>query len=307
MQNKFLFIFLLVSISISSMPVYAGETGEEFTIKANDVLEINVLDHKELSTKVPVALDGSITFPYLGSLNVKGKTLLEVEKEITDKLGNGFVNYPVVSVKLSIDKVEIRYEKFYMFGAVVTPGEYDLEEDITVLKAISLAGGITPEGLYGDVKVRRKKEAEQEYKEILTKGVGPDGIFGDLKVRRRQSEIIPIDLKGKKENIANGDMLLEAGDIVMVGRNNSFYIFGAVKNPGKYIVEDDTTVLQAISIAGGFSKYGSLDRVKILKKIEGEEGYKSIKVDLKSAVKGESGKDTLIEPNDIVMAMEGML
>jgi polysaccharide export outer membrane protein len=67
------------------------------------------------------------------------------------------------------------------------------------------------------------------------------------------------------------------------------------------------TVLKAISIAGGFAKFGSPDRVKILRTVPGKVGYENIKVDIKSAVKGEVGKDIGLQSGDIITVLEGIL
>jgi polysaccharide export outer membrane protein len=154
---------------------------------------------------------------------------------------------------------------------------------MTVLKAISAAGGITQDGLYGKVKLRRKQKGGHEYKEIN------------------------LNLKNTTESNMNCDMLVEDEDIVVVERSKDFFVYGEVVKPGKYTLEDNMTVLRAISIAGGFAKYGSPDRVKILRAVPGKVGYENIKVDMKSAVKGEVGKDIRLESDDIVIVLEGIL
>lgn len=67
------------------------------------------------------------------------------------------------------------------------------------------------------------------------------------------------------------------------------------------------TILRAIAAAGGLGKYGSLDRVKILRTIPGKNEYQNLKVDMKGAVSGQPGKDISIESGDIVLALESIL
>ncbi|MBE7445030.1 MAG: SLBB domain-containing protein [Planctomycetia bacterium] len=276
-------VVLLISCGIfitSSLPYYADEPKDkQYTVGLGDVLDINVLDHAELKTKAPVTSDGSISFPYIGSINVKGLGLTDIEKEITKRLSSSYIKYPVVSVTLT------SYEavKFYVYGEVKNPGRFVLESSMTVLKAISAAGGITPDGLYGEVKLRRKQKGGHEYKEIN------------------------VDLKNTVESNKNCDMLIEDEDIVVVERSKDFFVYGEVAKPGKYTLEDNTTVLKAISIAGGFAKFGSPDRVRILRTVPGKVGYENIKVDIKSAVKGEIGKDIRLQSGDIVTVLEGIL
>lgn len=358
-------LFILFGLFAASALNYADEAKTQYTVGVDDVLEISVREHDDLKTVAPVTSDGSISFPYIGSVRVKGMSLSEVEQEISKKLADGYIKYPVVSVKLSSSKSL----KFFVYGEVSSPGRYVLEDDMTVLKAISTAGGIMPDGLYGGITLRRKQKEKQEYMEIpitLNRGKGgghngdmliqaedilvvernkhffvageilkpgkytledgmtvlkaiseaggitPDGIFGDVKLIRnhkdeQESVIINVDIKDTKDGGVNSDMLIQADDKIVVERNKIFYVYGEVLKPGKFTLEDNMTVLKAISLAGGFSKYGSPDRVKILRSISGKGGYESIKVDVKGAISGQAEKDILIEPDDVVIASEGLL
>ncbi|MCF6149213.1 MAG: hypothetical protein E3K37_11210 [Candidatus Kuenenia sp.] len=345
--------------------VNAPETEEKkhYKVGANDLLIISVLGHDDLKTNVPVATDGTISFPYIGNVNVQGMSLSEIEQEISKRL-EGYIKYPAVSVSLS----EWKGNNYFVAGEVKNPGRFLLDEDITVLKAIIAAGGITPTGLYGNVKVKRKSESSLGYKEIfidlrnkkegdatgdlpveaddiiiveqnksffvygevknpgkytleenitvlkaisLAGGITPEGFFGNVKLKRKQNvsenyKQILIDLRNKKEGDSTGDMPVEADDIIIVERNNDFFVYGEVENPGKFTLEDNMTVLRAISFAGGFTKYGSPDRVKILRPLSDENGYESIDVNLKSTVRGKVYSDVNVLPNDIVIAMEGI-
>ena len=283
-MHKYIFVVLFMSLNIfiTSSLCYADDPKEDqlqYKIGLGDVLDISVLDHDELKTKAPVTSDGSISFPYIGSIKVKDLSLSDIEKEISKRLSSSYIKYPVVSVTLtSFENV-----KYFVYGEVKNPGRFTLEGNMTVLKAISAAGGITQDGLYGKVKLRRKQKGGHEYKEIN------------------------LDLKNTKESNMNCDMLVEDEDIVVVERSKDFFVYGEVVKPGKYTLEDNMTVLRAISIAGGFAKYGSPDRVKILRAVPGKVGYENIKVDMKNAVKGEVGKDIRLESDDLVIVMEGIL
>jgi polysaccharide biosynthesis/export protein len=266
---------------VVSVPDSTHGSTKQYTVGVDDILEINVFGHDNLKTVARVASDGSISFPYIGVIYVRGLTLTEIEKEISKKLAGSYIQYAVVSVTLS----SYRNMRFYVYGEVKNSGIFDLEDNMTVLKAITAAGGITQDGLYGSVKLRRKQKDNHGsgYKEIR------------------------IDLKNREEAISNVDMPIESEDIIIVERSNSYFIYGEVLNPGKYTLEDNTTVLRAISVSGGFAKYGSPDRVRILRALPGKPGYKNIKVDMRGAVRGESGKDVLLLPSDIITVLEGIL
>lgn len=279
LKNIYFIMSLFFGLVISTSVIIADESREHFTIGGDDVLDINVLGHDNLKTLTPIASDGTISFPYVGSINVKGKSLPEIEKEITQRLANGYIKYPVVSVTLSSSKSM----KFFVYGEVKNPGRYVLEDNMTVLKAISAAGGISPDGYFGNVKLRRKQKDKSEYEELV------------------------IDLKNAKESSINGDMPIVPEDIVIVERSKDFFVYGEVLKPGKFILESNMTVLKAISLAGGFAKFGSPDRVKILRAINGKAEYENIKVNIKGAVSGQAGSDIFLQPEDIVVVLEGIL
>jgi polysaccharide biosynthesis/export protein len=60
-------------------------------------------------------------------------------------------------------------------------------------------------------------------------------------------------------------MALRDGDTIFVPRAESVYVFGQVKNPGAYPIQRDTTVLQALSLAGGVNERGATGRIKIVR------------------------------------------
>ena len=277
-KSFFVVLFIFLSLLTISTTNYADESKEQYTVGVDDVLYITVQGYDNLKTTTPVTSDGSISFPYVGVMYVKGMTLPDIEKELTKKL-TSYIKYPVVSVTLSTSKSM----KFFVYGEVKSPGRFILEDNMTVLKALSTAGGITQDGLYGSLKLRRKQKDKQEYKEFN------------------------LDLKNTKESSMNSDMHIEAEDILVVERSRNFFVYGEVMKPGKFTLEDNMTVLRAISLAGGFAKYGSPDKVKILRIVPGKVGYESIKVDVKGAVSGQVGKDIRLEPDDIVVASEGIL
>jgi len=333
----------------------------QYTVGIDDVLDISVLEHDKLRTMATVAADGSISFPYIGNVQVKDKTLQEIEKEISDRLADGYIKYPVVSVSL----IKSRSRNFFVYGEVNRPGAYSITDNMTVLKAISVAGGLTRDGLYGKVKVRRPEKDNLGYKDVsidirgttkgnsrtgdmllrledivvvepsekffvygevvkpgqyllednmtvlkaisVAGGLARDGLYGKVKVRRPEKgklgyKDIIIDIRGTtKGNSRTGDMLLHPRDIVVVEPNEKFFVYGEVVRPGQYLLQDNMTVLRAIAVAGGFTKFGSPSRVKILRPVKEKAGYETIKVDIKGAMKGILGADILLQPGDIIV------
>jgi len=159
-----------------------------YTVGIDDVLEISVLQPDQLLRVVNVAPDGMISFPYIGSVKVKGLTIPQIQKEIQDALADGYMQYPVVVVSLQ----ESRSRKFFVYGEVIKPGPYPIAENTTVLRAISMAGGFTKFGSSSRVKVLRQRENAPSY------------------------ETITIDINRVMNGESEKDLLLTAGDMVVV-------------------------------------------------------------------------------------------
>ena len=132
----FLFSFCLINIFIWVVPSRAQEEPPGYLIGPKDILNIHVWREPELTRDVTVTPDGRITFPLIGNIMAQGKTVTELKEIITRKLKN-FVTAPEVTVIVN----ESRSMKIYVIGQVNTPGPYPLAPDMTVLQALSTAGG----------------------------------------------------------------------------------------------------------------------------------------------------------------------
>jgi polysaccharide export outer membrane protein len=89
-------------------------------------------------------------------------------------------------------------------------------------------------------------------------------------------------------------------------RSRKFFVYGEVMRPGSFPLEENMSVLKAISMAGGFTKYGSSSRVKLLRPKKEAAGYETKNVDIKAVMDGDSSKDLLIEPEDMIVVSEGI-
>lgn len=104
-----------------------------------DKFEILIPSEKELSGEFQVAEDGSINFAPIGRVKVAGRTQAEVEAEIQRKLKDGYLRDPHVRV---VNITETR--QLSVLGLVAKPGNYPFQEGLTLVQAVSLAGGLKP-------------------------------------------------------------------------------------------------------------------------------------------------------------------
>jgi polysaccharide export outer membrane protein len=158
-----------------------------YLIGDDDVLEVNVWKETELSKQVPVRSDGKISLPLVGELQAAGKTPVQLEDEITNRLRN-FITEPAVTVMV----LKINSLKFNVMGEVIRPGSYALSTTTTIVDAIATAGGFRDFAKKKSIYVLHQK---------------PDG------TEARLSFNYSTFIKGKnpKQNI-----LLQPGDTVVI-------------------------------------------------------------------------------------------
>ena len=111
--------------------------GKDYRVGPNDLLDIEVLDLDNSKRTVRVNAAGAITLPLIGAVTVAGLTAQQVERHIAAKYSEKYLQNPQVSVFIK----EFTTERITIDGAVVKPGIYPLTGQITLLRALALAGG----------------------------------------------------------------------------------------------------------------------------------------------------------------------
>ena len=125
-------------------------TLSDYRVSPQDVLEINVFGFDKLSRTVQVDGTGRISLPLIGAVTAAGKTVSEVEAEITRRLGGRYLQSPNVSVFVK-ESVGLRVT---VEGAVKKPGVYQLKGKTTLLQALAMAEGINEIGDYSVTVIR---------------------------------------------------------------------------------------------------------------------------------------------------------
>lgn len=108
---------------------------KQYLLGTGDMVRIQVYDEKDLYLETRVSDTGTISYPFLGELAVKGISLAKLEALITSRLKGDYLINP----KVSIDMIE--YRQFYVNGEIENAGGFPYQPGLTVRKAISLAGG----------------------------------------------------------------------------------------------------------------------------------------------------------------------
>jgi polysaccharide export outer membrane protein len=261
---------VLLFIPLASFTASAQSAGD-YVIGPQDVLTIQVFDQADLGGKYSVETDGTFSFPLIGRVRAGGLTLRSFEGELRKRLADGFFRNPQVTVGIE----QYRSQRVFVMGEVRQPGPVALTGGMTLIEALARAGSTLPTAS-GEVSIVR---ATQGAKGPVLPDQGEAAEVFNASIRQLESGSL-------KRNIE-----LRDGDTIFVPRAQTVYVFGQVKNPGAYAVQKETTVLQALSLAGGVNENGAMNRVRVARIVKGEK--QEIKVKLTDLVQP---GDTLIVP-----------
>jgi polysaccharide export outer membrane protein len=276
MTPFFRLAFIVMTIGcLFEQSSFAQSTSSDYSIGPQDVLAIVVFDQPDLSGKYAVEIDGSFTFPYIGRVKAGGLTIRAFEQELRTRLADGFFKDPQIAVSVE----SYRSQRIFITGEVRMPGAFPLTGELTLLDAIAKAGFATI-------------DASDEVMVIRSgKGAGPATAPNPSEPAVKP--LVTVSLKALQSGSAIAqNVLLQDGDTVFVGRAEPVFVYGQVKNPGSYPIRAETTVLQALSLAGGATAVGAVNRIRIIRIVNGErKEYRAALTDF-------------VQPGDTVMVPE---
>ena len=235
------FSAVILVIAALVVAVHAQSAGD-YTIGPQDVLTIQVFDQPTLSGRYTVETDGTFTYPLIGRVKAGGMTLRAFESELKKKLSPDYIKNPQVTVAVE----QYRSQRIFMMGEVRVPGPLPLTGGMTLVEALARAGSTLPSAS-GEVRVVRPRQ-----------GAGED------------AEILRATIRDLEAGVVKQNLELRDGDQIHVMSAESAYVFGEVKSPGAYPVRKGATVLQVLSLAGGVTENGAMNRIKIRRVVNGE-------------------------------------
>ena len=212
------------------------DTGSyDYIVGIGDVLQITVWDHPELTIPAGsmrsaeesgnwVHNDGSIFYPYVGKIQVEGLKVTEIRDLIADRLAE-YIENPQVDVMVA----GFRSQRVYVTGSVMKPGAYPVTNvPMRLLDAVNAAGGLTEVADWSDVTLTRAgKDYSLSLREIYQRGN------------------------------ASQNVLLQAGDVLNVARNddNKVFVMGEVNEAMPVpMTRNGLTLAEALSASGGYDQ-----------------------------------------------------
>lgn len=183
--------YILIAFWTLVLSITVANAQDNYRIKPGDTLVVEVLEDASLNRSVLVLPDGSITFPFAGSVFVGGRTVADVQSTITAQIAENFASRPTVFVNVSALRPEViapvTGEKatptisVYFIGEVNQPGMRPMAPGTTFLQAVAESGGMTRFAATKRVQLRRfdSRSGAQQIFTMNLRALGDGGPLTD--------------------------------------------------------------------------------------------------------------------------------
>ena len=242
-----------------------------------DLIGITVYDAPELTRSVRVDGDGYIRLPMLRQhIQAAGQSPAEVEAAISTALteGNVLVD-PIVTVSV----VEYRSRPITVSGAVRNPSTFQATGTVTLLDAITRAGGLA-DNAGAEILVSKPSSTTDDKSPMLVQRIAVHGLIGG------EDPALNIHLEG--------------GEDIRIPEAGRVFVLGRVKRPGAFYITDgaESSIMKALALSEGLESFPS--HKAYIYRVEGASGGRNeIPVDLKSIMDRKS-PDVALMANDIL-------
>ena len=237
------------------------------TLGPGDAVKVTVFQNPDFNTETRLSERGTVVFPLIGEMKFTGLTPAQAGSRIAEELKRGkYINNPQVTVQL----MAVRSRQVAVLGEVARPGKYALDDNSSRLTDIlAVAGGVTTAAA-DTVTVLVSRGDKLEKREIDVSAMARDG------------------------NLAS-NLQIEGGDTIYVQRAPVFYIYGEVQRAGSYRLQNNMSVMQALSLGGGVTLRGT-ERGMMIHRRNGDG--KILKVEAKPT--------DPVQPDDVIYVKESL-
>jgi polysaccharide export outer membrane protein len=270
-------LFLFVIAALLSLPSGFAQSAPaeqeaqtpSIAIGPGDLLSIVVFDTPELTTSVRVSQDGDVNLPVLGRMRLAGFNTIDAARKIEQELRS---RHLILEPHVTVFIAEYASQGATVTGEVRNPGVYPTLGTRKLLDMLSVAGGL--QATAGKtVSIIHRDDPQHPVTIALQQG--PAAISA-----QQNPVILP-------------------GDTIVVTKAGVVYVVGDVLKPGGFLIDNNTpiSVLQSLSLAGGWDKTAALSKVKLIRKTS--EGREEVDLDLKHVTSG-SQADMKVLDGDII-------
>ncbi len=284
------------SESLNKRLALLSRHSQDYLLGPGDVVEVSVFGIPELNQK-SLSLDskGRILLPFIDEVQLLGLAARDAEVKIATLLEASILNDPQVTVKVT----EYKSQFFNVLGSVQRPGTYQLTRQMSLVDAISLAGGLEKDADYSRVYIHRVPSGEDEPDDGKAAGIPvssePNGY----------SETIEVDLE---DLLVVGNHRLNipiySRDVITVPEREGhyYYVLGDVQKSGAFQIRrnERITLSKALATAGGMLDTASANKTTIMRREPDGSSATQIAVNVNDVMKGKAN-DVELARNDVII------
>lgn len=266
---------------ILSLAVDGKSSDGVYRLGAGDEIRVDVFGVEDLSGDYRIDGMGQASLPLIGSIELSGYTLAEAEGVLETRYGEQYLRDPQINIAVT----EFRSQQFTAVGAISQPRVYNTGRQITLIEALAMAGGLT--------------ENAGTIVQLTDRVRSPD--TGELGVRSLVVEVEDLTKRGFEQNV-----LLGESAVINVPAAGSIFVEGAVQKPGVYRARGETTVLKAITMAGGLKFEAKESGLRVLRR-DTESGEWMQQYVAMEEIRESPLQDLQLGDGDIVMVEKGAI
>lgn len=266
--------------------------GQDYELGTGDLIEVKIVGIDALDQTERISNGGQISLPMVGQIEAAGMTAEALENDISRRLAqNDYIKDPEVLVYV----MEYRAKPIYVLGQVDRPGQYIMTQQLYLMDAILIAGGLDfPAARYG--YLHRRVGLSSDDQPIKLSADGSKSLSGTTRVTR--VDLLPM----KQGGVLKVNPPLRKGDIFFVPKRkvDFFYIIGDVERTGAFEMppNQDLLVSRALSWSGGPRKTAKMSE-GILVRYKEDGTRQERAVDFAAILKGKEA-DFKVHPNDVI-------
>lgn len=277
------FLFLLCfSWSLNAQTVSSDSPAviQNYLLRPSDQIQVQVFQEPELTRQTRIEADGMVHLVLIKPFRVAGLTISQAQQEIERRYyDEEFLWHPRVSLTV----LGYSPRKVSVLGEVTRPGFVPIAPDrqLTLIEAISSSGDFTRAADKSRVQLKRQ-----------------DG--------RGRLQVYTYDVAQIINNPAVGDIVLQDADIISVPElREKVNVLGSVGRPGFVMIpsEEELSIVEAISAAGGFSRIGNPKKVQ-LKSKDAQGNIRTIEVDVNRQIQNSDSRAIMLRDGDIIYVPE---
>lgn len=226
----------------------AETTSSTYLLQPYDLIDVDVYSEEDLHKPARLGSDGTVLLPLIGSVKVGGLTVAQATDLIRQRYGAGFVKNPSVLITV----LQYRKSTFSILGQVLKPGVYEIPEGthVSIVEAVSLAGGFTAAAAQDSVTVKRVVDGKITLFKIKA---------GEM---AQNPDVVPFEV-------------LPADTVVVTMsqyKKSNFSILGQIERPGLYDIPPGAhvTIIDALSLAGGCTPKAAENAITVKRMVNGK-------------------------------------